>query len=109
MNSFFKKITDMSGILIQIGIVLIIIGSVFKLLNTPGSDIYITIGATCTVIFSLIAFVEIWLSKSMSVYSKIIWMIFLISFTTLTVLVYFFTRKNSGGISSTANSSVQVI
>lgn len=109
MNKFIKKATEISGVLIQVGIVFIIIGSVLRLLNRPGSEIYVTISKIFAGIFSLIAFFEIVYSKRISLYSKCIWIFCLISFNIFTVLVYFFKRQNLGYNSSTTSLSQQVI
>ena len=92
MNKYIKKVSELSGILIQVGIVLIITGSVFRVLNTPGTEIYVTISKVLAGLFSVIAFFEIVYSGRISFWSKLIWIFCLINFNIFAVLFYFFKR-----------------
>ena len=94
MNPFLRKITSPSGILIQVGIVLIITGSVFRVLNTPETETYVTISKVLAGLFSIIAFFEIVYSGRISFWAKLIWIFFLISFNIFAVLIYFFMRPD---------------
>ena len=90
MNKNRKEIINS---FISIGIVFIITGIVFKVLHRPDSEVYISIGTGFTLLFTIGAFVEIILSKTMSNLSKVIWAICLLTFKPVALLVYLYKRQ----------------
>ncbi len=88
-----KNLKEILHSIISIGIVFIITGIVLKFLHRPDSDVYITIGTVFTVLLTVVAFVEIILSKSMNNLSKAVWAVCLLAFNPVAVLVYFYKRQ----------------
>ena len=109
MDKFLRKIRKESETLLQIGIILIITGLGFKVLNTPGAEIYVTIGSMVTLLFSVITFLELFYSTKISSLSKFAWYIGLVFFNTATVLVYFFKRLNFGYNTSSEKEKSQLV
>ena len=75
---------------IAVGIIFIITGAILNLVNTPGSETFVQIGKYFTILFSIIASIEIVTSKNRTYVSKATWLLCLFYIAPLAVLVYFF-------------------
>lgn len=89
---------------IAVGIIFIITGGILNVLHRPDSETFILIGKCFTILFSLIAVVEIFTSPKRSYVSKAIWLLCFIYFSPFAVLVYFFKWQNGFGINPLSNN-----
>ncbi len=86
-----KKVTTN---LFYISIALLFFGAVSKILHLHWSDGIVIAGGFFYIIFVFYCLNEIWSSKNIQVYEKIIWLIFLFMVPIISGIIYlFFQRK----------------
>lgn len=85
-----KKIT---GNLFIIAVVLMLLGSLFKLMHFQWCDQLIILSGLVYIIFVFYCLAEIWASKNIGIREKIIWLIFLILLPFITGLIYILSAR----------------
>jgi len=69
-----------------------ITGAIFKIMHWPASNILFSIGVLVSLIFILIALMEIYISKEKSQIEKLLWLIGFIALSSIIGLIYYYSE-----------------
>ena len=68
-----------------------IIGVIFKIQHWPGASQLLSIGLIVSLIYIIIAFVEIYKNERITLFAKLLWLFGFIVFLTIVGFIYYFT------------------
>lgn len=74
---------------LMISIAITIIGAMFKIMHWPGASLLLSFGLLISLIYIVIALIEIYKTESKSLVEKILWLIGFIVFSWIVGLIYY--------------------
>jgi len=74
----------------MISIAITIIGAMFKIMHWPGASLLLSLGLLLSLIYIVIALIEIYKTESKSLVEKVLWLIGFIVFSWIVGLIYYF-------------------
>jgi len=75
---------------LMISIAITIIGAMFKIMHWPGASLLLSLGLLLSLIYIVIALIEIYKTESKSLVEKVLWLIGFIVFSWIVGLIYYF-------------------
>jgi len=75
---------------LMISIAITIIGAMFKIMHWPGASLLLSLGLLLSLIYIVIALIEIYKTESKSLVEKVVWLIGFIVFSWIVGLIYYF-------------------